>query len=255
MRITVTAFAAAEKIKTKEINVGERCSYLPYCVKLGENQWAVIYKFGGVVCFGLNDLETKELFDEITPAFVEPLSNIESETLLLEIGSENDRLEDDSLFLKELDIEHVLMIADIMGKCVMLSRYEYDITNVFTKIEPLAAKMVNGKIKFSGKELLKQTGAVILIKQKMVGGVEVREKPEVLWENPELEKIYLKLEDEYEIIERSLALDKKLELINDSTNSQLELLHNKHSLRVEWYIVILIVVEICLTLYEMFIAK
>jgi uncharacterized Rmd1/YagE family protein len=35
--------------------------------------------------------------------------------------------------------------------------------------------------------------------------------------------------------------------------TQLELLQAKHSLRVEWYIVILIIVEILLTLYELFV--
>ena len=35
--------------------------------------------------------------------------------------------------------------------------------------------------------------------------------------------------------------------------TQLQLLQAKHSLRVEWYIVILIVVEILLTLYELFV--
>ncbi len=44
-----------------------------------------------------------------------------------------------------------------------------------------------------------------------------------------------------------------MSLITTTAETQLELLHNKHSLRVEWYIVILIVVEILLTLYEMFI--
>jgi uncharacterized Rmd1/YagE family protein len=35
----------------------------------------------------------------------------------------------------------------------------------------------------------------------------------------------------------------------------LEMLGSRHSLRVEWYIVILIVVEILLTLYELFLHR
>lgn len=47
-----------------------------------------------------------------------------------------------------------------------------------------------------------------------VGRVEVDEKPETLWERPDLERFYVRLEDEYELKERHLALERKLELIS-----------------------------------------
>ena len=59
------------------------------------------------------------------------------------------------------------------------------------------------------------------------------------------------LEDEFEIHERLAALDRKLELIARTERTLVDLISTKHSLRVEWYIVGLIVFEIVLTLYEM----
>ena len=49
------------------------------------------------------------------------------------------------------------------------------------------------------------------------------------------------------------VLDRKLEVIGDTAETLLGLLQDRHSLRVEWYIVLLIVVEILLTLYELFV--
>jgi len=72
----------------------------------------------------------------------------------------------------------------------------------------------------------------------------------VLWEQPELERLYVRLEDEYELRERHLALERKLDLISRTAETMLDLMQHKRSLRVEWYIVILIIVEILLTLYE-----
>jgi uncharacterized Rmd1/YagE family protein len=43
-------------------------------------------------------------------------------------------------------------------------------------------------------------------------------------------------------------------LLSRTIETVLDLLNQRRSLRVEWYIVILIVIEIGLTLYEMFIA-
>ena len=76
---------------------------------------------------------------------------------------------------------------------------------------------------------------------------------ETLKSNPELERLYAKLEDEYEIEERHRALERKLDLISRTAETVLDLLQTQRSIRVEWYIVILIVIEILLTLYELFV--
>lgn len=84
----------------------------------------------------------------------------------------------------------------------------------------------------------------------MVGRVEVTEKPELLWDHPEHEQLYLRLEDEYELTERHAALDRKLSLISRTAETVLSILQDKRTLRVEWYITILIVIEIFITLGE-----
>ncbi|MBN2255575.1 MAG: RMD1 family protein, partial [Deltaproteobacteria bacterium] len=68
----------------------------------------------------------------------------------------------------------------------------------------------------------------------------------------DLERLYARLEDEYELRERHVALERKLELISKTAQTLLDMLQAKRTLRVEWYIVILILVEIMLTLYDMF---
>jgi uncharacterized Rmd1/YagE family protein len=85
-----------------------------------------------------------------------------------------------------------------------------------------------------------------------VGRVEIIDKPELLWDAPDLERIYLRLENEYEIRERQVALERKLDLISRTAETALDLLQHNTGLRVEWYVVILIVVEILLSLYELF---
>jgi hypothetical protein len=75
-------------------------------------------------------------------------------------------------------------------------------------------------------------------------------KPDLIWDRPDLERLFLRLEDEYEISERYAALNQKLELISRTAETVLELLQHRRGMRVEWYIVILIVLEILLTLYQ-----
>ncbi|HEX5420353.1 MAG TPA: RMD1 family protein, partial [Gammaproteobacteria bacterium] len=122
------------------------------------------------------------------------------------------------------------------------------------RIEPLAAQLGrSGRVPRHSRELLKMIGAMLLVEQRMVGRAEIADKPEVLWENPALEALYAKVEDEFEITARHSALERKLNLISQTAETVVQLLSSKHSLRVEWYILALIVVEILLTIYELFV--
>jgi len=87
----------------------------------------------------------------------------------------------------------------------------------------------------------------------MVGRVAVSDKPDVLWDRPELERLYARLTDEFAIPDRYEAVESKLDLIGRTIQTAVNLVQSRRLLRVEWYIVILIVFEIVLTLYEMFI--
>ncbi len=84
----------------------------------------------------------------------------------------------------------------------------------------------------------------------MLGIVEVGEKPNPIWDYPQLDRLYLRLENEYELRERLIALEQKLALISKSVETVLAILQRDSSYRVEWYIVILIVGEIFLSIYD-----
>ena len=121
----------------------------------------------------------------------------------------------------------------------------------FEAIKPFTIG-IQGKNVQSPKEedLLSYIGGTLLIQQKMFGIVEVGEKPDPVWDDPTLDRLYLRLEDEYELRERLVILEQKLSLISRTVETSLNLLQRNSSHRVEWYIVILIVIEIVLALYE-----
>jgi uncharacterized Rmd1/YagE family protein len=133
---------------------------------------------------------------------------------------------------------------------LVLGHYEARIAGVFDRIEPLAAGLQRrGRTSSQAKELLRQIGDVLLTQHRMVGRVEVEEKPDVLWDHPELERLYARLEDEYELVERSRAMERKLALISGTAGTLVELVQNQRSLRLEWYIIGLIGLELLLGIY------
>jgi uncharacterized Rmd1/YagE family protein len=95
-------------------------------------------------------------------------------------------------------------------------------------------------------------GNALLVQHRLSGRVAVGEKPDVLWDRPDLERLYARLEDEYELSERVETLNRKLAVIADTATTLADIVDTKRSLRLEIIVVILIAFEIVITLYEVY---
>jgi uncharacterized Rmd1/YagE family protein len=211
-------------------------------------------RYGAVVLFNVSRESEGSLLGEVTPFVKQLFESPETEEIALRVtAGQEEGIENETVRLCQLTVERVQLVASVLAKSVVLAEYESRVAENFDRIEPFAAELhEHGRGGRKMKDLLRQIGNVLLTEHKMVGRVEVREKPEFLWEHPELESLYLRLEDEFEIAERYAALERKLALTSRTVGTVLELLQNRRTLRVEWYIVILIVSEIMLMAYEMF---
>lgn len=146
------------------------------------------------------------------------------------------------------------MVAAALGKSVALAQYDTDVASTFDKVEPTAAQLEKtGRVGRDVRILLRHIGRALQNELKMVARIEVIEQPELLWDYPELKQLYLRPEDEFELNERAEILDRKLELISRTVSTTLDLLQTQRGLRVEWYIIALIVFEIILSIYDLFI--
>ena len=67
----------------------------------------------------------------------------------------------------------------------------------------------------------------------MTGPVEVSEKPDILWDKPHLERLYARLEDEYELKERVESLNRKLAVIAETAQVLTDIIDTRRSLRLE----------------------
>jgi uncharacterized Rmd1/YagE family protein len=251
------ALFLGQRIDTRTLASVERLALSPLVVRAGEGGCAAVFRYGAVVLFDVLPMEEIDFLESLARFVSTPFAAPASEEIDLTVDPDRDETvaTGGTINIHDAAVERLQVVADILAKSAVLSHYETSLAQVFDQIEPLAAGLKShGRIGRQSRGLLRQVGDVLLTQHTMVGRVEVTEKPEVLWERPEFERLYVRLEDEYELRERHVALERKLELIARIAETILDLLQNKRSLRVEWYIVILIVVEILLTLYAMFVS-
>jgi len=205
------------------------------------------------VFFGVSPAGVSEYLRQIGPHLRQPLGPADRETEGLEIraGGARETFEGNVLVLADVTLEKLQVVADIMAKSVSLAHHERNIERQFERIEPFAVNLDQwGRGGRAAHELLQHLGTALLAEHRVVAGARVDDAPELLWDHPELERIWARLRDEFEIRERFSALHGKLALISRTAETALELLQNRRALRVEYAIVGLIVFEIFLTLLQ-----
>jgi uncharacterized Rmd1/YagE family protein len=215
--------------------------------------YAVLFRFGAVAAVGLEPAVEERLVEQARELIKEPRRSVVSEEVTIAVGPGVDEGVDTDgrLLLRELSVGRAQVVASVLAKSAVLGDYEGEVAAVFERIEPFAAELRGGGLTRGGRALLRELGDVLSIQSRMVGRAEVGEKPEITWDAPELDRLYEKLAKEYELRDREQALVRKLDLISHAASTYLGLLSDRRTLRVEWYIVILILVEILLFVYEL----
>lgn len=249
---TVRAWLLGERLDTRALESEAALGIAPLALRLPRNGVAVVFRYGVAVLFNADAADEAAFLGRLGGLLSDPLPAPESDTARLRADDAADEQIDSKgvIVIRETSIERLQAVAIVLAKSLVLSHYELRLAAVFDQIDPLASNLARkGRSGAHGGELIRRIGRVLLIQHKMVGRVEIGEKPELLWEHPELERLYARLAEEYELNERDRALDRKLDVIARTVETLLGLVQSTSNLRVEWYIVALIVIELILSVF------
>ena len=251
-QITVHALQIGDRINTAGFE-GEVLSGTPLAVRVGQIGLAVVFRYGAVVFLGLTADQEAEFLERLHARCAGRITPHEEEWAKVQIAREGGEPipVGGPVLVRDMSLERLLVVADALAKSVVLAHDEKEVTNVFDTIEPFARELAtSGQTSKSRTDLLKLLGNSLLVQQHVAGRVAVDEKPDVLWDRPDLERLYAQLEDEYELSERVEILNRKLEVISDTATTLADILEAKRSLRLELIVIFLIAFEIIVTAYE-----
>jgi len=249
--IVVQAVFLGHRINTGWVKSDDIVASNPLVIASSDGGYIIIFRYGVVVFINVSVHEQDAWLASARDYILEPYGEIEKESLELYVTDKQEGFNQGCLWVNSISVARLQLISFVLAKSVVLALYEKTTAGLFDRIEPLANDLQqSGQAYRRDRELLQHIGNVLSTESKMVGRAEVTEKPDVLWEHPEMERLFQTMESEYEIRERHLALERKFELISRTATTLLDLLQYKRSLRVEWYIVILIVVDIFVSLGE-----
>jgi uncharacterized Rmd1/YagE family protein len=252
-RRRVRALLLSDRIDTSNLERDGVVSTVPLTYKSGKDGLVTLFRYGVVVLIGLAPAEEDEVLRSLSARLVRPVEPREEEIAQIVVVPDKDDqiLPGGPIALKAITPEHVVVIADALSKSVVLARDEREVSAVFELVEPFARQLAEkGRTAGGRRAILKHIGNALLVQHRVSGRVAVAEKPDVVWDRHDLEGLYARLEDEYELKERAEALTRKLSVIAETAEVLTDIIDTKRSLRLEIIIVVLIAVELVIAGYQ-----
>lgn len=256
MEWTLKAILLGERIDTRGLGAAAGATTTPVTLQPPDGGLAFVFRYGVVVLVGLDAAAERRMLESLRGRIVAPEESPTTEdvTIVLGDGSADAAAATDAVVLQDATMEHLQIVANVLSKSVVLAYQESAIAAALDRIEPFVFQLRDrGGVMTQGAALLRQIGHVLSAMQRMTVRVEAEDKPDLLWDHPQLERLYARLADEYEIVERSRALGRKFTLINESVTSLLQVVDTRRAIRLEWAIILLIAFEILLSLYDLFV--
>ena len=251
--VTAKALVLGERIATASLERQDAISTAPLSYLAGGGL-VVVFRYGVVVLIGLDAAAEDAVLADILPRVHGVLSEREEERIQLALRDDQDEGvgADGVVRIGALAPDKLLVVADALAKSAALAQDERQVAQVFDTMEPWARRLADtGKSPGDRRGMLRLIGSALLVQHRLAERVAVREKPDILWERPDLERLYGRLEDEYELVERAETLAHKLDLIGETVTVLTDLIDTNRSLRLEAIVVGLILAEIALTLVQM----
>jgi required for meiotic nuclear division protein 1 len=258
-RVTAHAIHVGDCINTMGFESGA-LSAVPLAIRVGKSGIAVLFRYGVAVLIGLSPEDETAFLEKLKPRIGGRLARFEEETAIVALSAEpedQDQVQAGGpIQLRDMLPERLLVIADVLAKSVVLADDEREVAKVFEIIEPFAKELADhGRTRRDRKGVLQLIGNALLVQQRVSGRVAIGEKPDALWERPDLERLYARLEDEYELKERVETLTRKLAVVAETANTLADIIDTRRSLRLELIVVALIAFEIVVTFYQIYAAK
>ncbi len=215
------------------------------------------FNYGCFVSWGFKRIFEDKLIEFIKEFSIRPLTNSESDHFYFHYGDEtsintHERLRLDIITLDSEDIKYKLAFSYGLAQSIKLEAFEEAIKEAIKKNSRLSDEIAtHGIISLSRRAIFKRMGEIFIVRSSVNISIEYLDAPEFFWRNPNLEPYYIIMKKFLDIESRMLALNQKLDILQellDILNSQVQ---HRHSSLLESIIILLIAVEILISLFQL----
>jgi uncharacterized Rmd1/YagE family protein len=210
-----------------------------------EGQYIYVFKYG-VVCFlNYDPIRISEFMRLIYPFCKNKFDESLEEEFKIQTNCTKNKIGFNSIEIIGSDIEVLRLIMLNVSQSVALDYYQEQTTRLMEETN-LHTQMLEetGNLNISGINLKKYIGKTLLLKNRIAENMYIFDAPPETWEDENLNKIHNDLIRTFDLNERFRNIQESLSIVKDNYELFRDLLQYRTSFRLEWVIIILIMVEV-----------
>ena len=217
-----------------------------------KDKYIYIFHYGMVSFFNMSINEINEVLEQIKPFSHNYFSERISEEVSILIQPDTLQVNFENILLPELNAEMIRLVMLNASQSVALNRYSEITEELLIATNEHTKYLENkGKLDISGNKLKRFIGKALNIKNKISENFYIFDSPEITWENEQLNKLNQDLKQSFDLKDRYRLIHGRIEIIKENLELFKDIMDHKESSRLEWIIIILIVIEVI----DMFILK
>lgn len=159
------------------------------------------------------------------------------------------KVSNESIILKEGSALLLIIIALVVSQSVGIEKYEHDLDEYFSQSKKIF-ELTDSYSPLKRAKLREFAKQLTLIQYDMVSDLFLLDKPNILWDNEEAEKLYNLLAANLELEARFEIVSYKLSGLKDDVNMVLDLANHKQSEILDWIIIILITIAVSIMILD-----
>jgi uncharacterized Rmd1/YagE family protein len=210
------------------------------------------FPYGVVIFWGFSDEDEKTVLKELKQFEKETLSKLELDEFSFCYGNSM-KIEEDEIVLHKKDAMIKLAISYAISQSVKLTVFEEAILRTIESSKKITKDLADkGKIQLSRKEISRKIGQLYLERNVINLRSEILDTPEFFWDHAELEPYYRRMTHYLDVNKRVDLLNRRLTLMHELFEILGNALNHRHTVRLEWTIIILILIEVVLVVFRDF---
>lgn len=251
--LTMRALLLGERLDHRRLSVAVGDTTDPIQLARPDGLIAFVFRWGAVVMVGATVEQEAALRAELQARVSHPLANPVIESARIQNGAEADGIDiTGAVQLSDFSIPRLAVVADTLAKSAALTQQEAILGQTLDGMEPVVTGLRSkGLMTVSSRALLRLVGAALAARSHAAARIQPDDKPVVLWNHSELEGLHLRLAEEFELCDRSAALDRRLTLIGEIVETLLALIEARRSRNLEIAIVIFIGMDLLAAVYAL----
>ncbi|KAG8123722.1 hypothetical protein E2320_019096 [Naja naja] len=220
------------------------------------------FKEGSVVFWNVEEKTIKNIFRKLEKHEIQPyeiaLVHWENEEMSYRRGEGQSKLHRGEILINsELEMDEFILekfaFSNALCLSVKLAIWEASLDNFVESIQSIPEMLkLRKKLKLSHADVMQKIGELFALRHHINLSSDLLITPDFYWDREHLEQLYDKMYRFLSIDRRVKVVNEKLQQCTELTDLMRNHLNEKHALRLEWMIVILITIEVMFELGRVF---